>query len=422
MIPNVMKTSLRTQKINVATTSVINRFFTILYFILIAYIVLDGFRDALLISKLLSWVRELTVFFLFMSSVLLCLNIKRDFYSFYLPVLLLLFSFIYGFVYSYSPIYPELISISEPLVVWYRSVQAVMIFFVFSAIERLTGKRIEFFLSCFVLMCVGYALLTPVAFYFPLSLMVENYKMWGRLGVGYPTMDAQTFCYAITAVLFIFKFNIVRLNIVLLILLAGLAMQVTGTGMASFCSVVFVFLILKRNGKPKSYQLMPLIILSVLCISIVLYLFSENLNQVIWLFYDKIDNLRNLGAGQSVDMRVAQFDSLWSLTGRSYVETAFGIGYNIYVENQYSFSLISCGVVGLVLFVLFILYLLFLAVLWRKYDGGSLLVSVIIFAMTSYTLVSLYLFPCAAVLALFYSYSMIKANRALSDELVVRSK
>lgn len=412
MNSNLIKIYSPTRTVNVINTGVIECIFTLLYFILITYIVFDGFRDALFISRQLSWLREITVFFLFISSVFLCLDDRRSVIAFYLPMWLLLSSVIYGFLYSYDPIYPDLHSISEPLVVWYRSVQAVMVFFIFSVVERLTGKHIELFLSFFVFMCIIYAVSTPFLFYFPLSLMVENYKMWGRIGVGYPTMDAQTFCYAITAVLFIFRFNTLKLNFILIILLAGLAMQVTGTSMASLCLVVFIFLVLKRNRKPKVYQLIPLITLSVLCIYIILSLYSENLSQVIWLFHDKVDDLLSFGAGQSVDMRVAQFDVLWDLVRRYYIEIALGVGHNIYVENQYSFSLISCGVVGLVFFVSFILYLLFLAISWRKHDGGLLFVSVVIFAMTSYTLVSLYLFPCAAVLALFYSYSMIKAKRA----------
>ena len=392
---------------------------TILYCILVFFIVFDGLRDALVLSNFLSWVRELVVFGLFLLSFVVGFKHKQYFWFFYFPMALLLLSFSYSLIYSISPVYPDLDSISEPLVVWYRSIQFVMLFFVFVHIEQLTGRKIEFFLTLFVYLSVAYALMTPVLYFFPISYMVDDYKMWGRLGVGYPTMDAQTFCYSILAVIFIFKHRNIKLNMFLVVLLAGLAMQVTGTGIATILVVIFAFVFFKRNDKAKVFELLPMVVLSVLLMAFILSLFAEDLSQIIWLFWDKIENLKNLGVGQSTEIRAAQFEFLWGLLRNSPLEMLFGIGCNIYVENQYSFVLISCGVFGLFLFLFFILWMICTSFLWKKYDGGCLLVSVAIFCMTSYTLVSLYLFPCSACFALFYTYSMIKYKRSMNTHLSV---
>ena len=324
---------------------------------------------------------------------------------------MLFFVFVYGLVYSISPVYPELRSISGPLTVLYKHIQFFMLLFCFVNIENLTGKSIVYYAKLMVYMLVFASIITPIVYSHPPAIFKPDFLQWGRMGIGYPTMDAQVFCTGIVILLYMLDFKKIKLNIILGILVLGVLMQVTGTGLFTlfllFCYFVFL------DKKNKIITLAPLVIGLFFLVFFIITSYSDDFSKILWLASDKIDNLMNYGQGQSTQIRHEQFLALFNIIKSSVDFFVFGIGSNVYVENQYSFFFIAFGFVGLACFVVFLLVMMFHGLKFASRDYGVFLLSTVIFSLASYSLVSFYLYSLYSSFAFMMACYIIKRNECL---------
>lgn len=389
---------------------VILSYYRILFSLLIFFIVFDGIRDSLIFSNYLSYLREATIVITFLST-LRYINFKFKISAFSCSLFMLFFVFVYGLVYSISPVYPELRSISGPLTVLYKHIQFFMLLFCFVNIENLTGKSIVYYAKLMVYMLVFASIITPIVYSHPPAIFKPDFLQWGRMGIGYPTMDAQVFCTGIVILLYMLDFKKIKLNIILGILVLGVLMQVTGTGLFTlfllFCYFVFL------DKKNKIITLAPLVIGLFFLVFFIITSYSDDFSKILWLASDKIDNLMNYGQGQSTQIRHEQFLALFNIIKSSVDFFVFGIGSNVYVENQYSFFFIAFGFVGLACFVVFLLVMMFHGLKFASRDYGVFLLSTVIFSLASYSLVSFYLYSLYSSFAFMMACYIIKRNECL---------
>ncbi|MFQ1840370.1 hypothetical protein ACK36U_00120 [Aeromonas veronii] len=388
----------------------------IIYSGLIFFIAFDGVRDSLTFSSVLSVMREFFVIaglgiYLLSFSFKIKLNFRFFIY------LSLFFVFCYGAVFTVFPIYKELRVVSEPIVVLYKHFQFFILLLAFSVIEKNTKVSFDKFILLFVIFCLIHVAITPLAFYHPPFFFKPDFKQWGRLGIGYPTMDAQTICFSIIALIYALKVNTFLLNVCFAILVLGVLLQVTGTGMVTLAVIFLYFMVYGKNHIYKPHHFTPSIIMVVFTIVFIVLNYSNDMDKILYLAGDKVSNILNGGDGISTSIRRMQFSELKDLVWKDPFFMLFGIGAAVYVENQYSFFVIAFGLIGVGVFIVFLGYNIFIGFLERNKDRNVLLLATIIFSLTSYTLTSFYLFSNYAAFALFLTYSNHLKNRVKSYDL-----
>lgn len=294
--------------------------------------------------------------------------------------------------------------ISNKWAVLYKFFQIFLLLLVFSSYRALTGKMLSQLVRWFVIYCCAYALVSPLVYLFPLSIMVENFRWWGRFGVGYPTMDAQLFIFAICFVIFGSVFKGFFKLAVLAICLLGAALQVTGTGAVTTVFVVGLYCIMNVRA---ALRLAPPLILIVAVGAVgVNFLSPEITSDATDLVLIKADNLLgNSSSVNTMDIRQDQYDSLIYMIRGDDLANVFGIGTGIYVENQYGFSRVALGWFGLTCLLAFIALICLEAWRRRGADKSLFLASCGVLVISSYTLTYFYLFPLNAAFALAMCYS-----------------
>lgn len=393
---------------NKKSVSLIQYYYRVIFFLLIFFIAFDGVRDSLIFSDYLSYVREATILLAFIPLIR-SLNFKFKISLFSFSLLMMFFVFSYGSVYSVFPIYPDLRSVSDPLVVLYKHFQFFILLFCFVNIEKLTGQDVKYYAALLVYMLVFIAVITPIVYISPPSFFKSDFLQWGRMGIGYPTMDAQIFCFGIIIILYMLDFNRVLNNIVLGCLIVGVLMQVTATGMFTLFSICMFFIFLDKKNKISSF--LPLFLGLFFVVSYIITLYSDDLTKILWLASDKIDNLMNYGQGQSTQIRHEQFEFLFNIINSRLDLLLFGIGSNVYVENQYSFFFIAFGLVGLVVYLGYIFIMMVIGIKSIRIDHGLFFLSTMIFALVSYSLITFYLYSLYAMYAFMTAYHIINCRK-----------
>lgn len=386
---------------------------TFFYFLLVFFIAFDGLRNAVSFSKMFSYIRETAVLLVFLACLvyLLTRNRKLSFNKFFLFMPFLFCVFFIGLPSSINPYYPDLDSITHPVVMSYRSFQFFMLLVAFYLVEEMTGKSYVYFFNWLVFFLVIYALITPYLYFFKPFFMNENWHWWGRIGVGYPTMDGQVYNFSMIFLFYILEVKKIKFNLVFVFLFVGILLQVTGTGFFTLFFLVFYYLFFypRYLGIKKIFP--SFVFLLVIVSFIVLFALNSDLgkiNQVVLLAETKVMNLFGYGENRSIDIRNEQLKTLLYYVDQSYLTRFFGLGNKIYVENQYSYMLAGFGYFGLFIYVLFLLWCLVYGFLKRRKDNHVLFLSTIVFSLTSYTLITSYLYPLYSIFALCISYSIRK--------------
>lgn len=385
----------------------VKRIVLCLYLVLIFFISFDGLRDSTIFYGMLSYIREGTVLLLFILSLGPRARLRKNAMS--LGLIALVVCYLYGLLLTLFPYFQHLRSISDPVIVLYRHAQFLMLILVFSQCRRLSGKGPKYYLGVLVVFQMIYTIITPLIYYFPPSIMREGYDWWGRLGIGYPTMDAQVFCFALVAVVCCFNLSMLRMNFVVSLLVIGALMQVTGTGLATLMFLLVYMLVCERE---KMKRLLPSIFVVVVLLATTVFIYYELLEKPLQLAMQKLTEIASLGSGISTDIRREQLEQLLHLGAGDPFRWLFGLGANVYVENQYSFFLAAFGVIGFCMFLFFLVTAFVQGMRNAGKDNRALVISVVVFSLSSYTLVTFYLFPTYAVLALFIAYSLSQ-NRNL---------
>jgi len=275
---------------------------------------------------------------------------------------------------------------------YYKYVQFFILCYLFLNFEKFTKQKIDVLIDFFIKLLILYVIITPVLYFLEPSFLKDNFKQWGRIGVGYPTMDAQVLVFGLALVLLIRRYSLLKGTFIISIIIIGIFMQNTGTGYASTIAVIAYYMLFTKRYNIKSIYLATGILVFIILYILHVYSGSNLQNNFLYLFLNKIYSIMLHKKSLSEQIRAEQFLELKEKIS-SIFESLFGIGFKIYVENQYAFMLIGFGYIGLLVFLLFLLNNLSYGFLIRRKDNSILFITTLIFSLTSYTLVTLYLFP-----------------------------
>ncbi|HDS1130978.1 TPA: hypothetical protein QDZ99_003121 [Stenotrophomonas maltophilia] len=295
-------------------------------------------------------------------------------------------------------------TISDKWAVLYKFFQIFILAACFAGYRRLTGNNLGALVKWFVIYLSVYAMVSPIIYFNPPPIMIENFRWWGRFGVGYPTMDAQLFTFGVVAILFGGIFRGLLRALVLALCLWGILIQVTATG---FVTIIAVFGMYAALHARSAWRSIPSVAAVTTIGLVAMYAFGQEVTgTAVDLFWTKVDNLLGTNAEvNTLDIREDQFVSLIYMLRGDGLANWLGVGVGIYVENQYGFSRIAFGVVGLAVLIGSLVLLAAEGIRRRRLDGGVLLASVVVFSLACYTLTVFYLFPLTCAMAMLMLYS-----------------
>ena len=376
-----------------------------LYRILVIYIVFDGLRDNLIISPYITYFKEsftlLLFFYIFFIKKIFLLDKKFIFYIFFFFFLFLLIFFPFSIL-SLSINYRYL---SSPIIMYYKLIQFFLLVYIFSVYEIVTKDKYENILKFFIKLLIIFVIITPIIYFTDPFFMVKDFKQWGRINIGYPTMDSENLVLGILLMLFVFEEKFFKALIIMLILILGIFMQLTATGFATlgFILIYYIFSFSKYKVNQKSIVFIG--ILAFIIISFIIYRYGDLLRDQLYLLQIKVNALLNPANSKSLSLRAQEFSDQIRYLNDPF-SNLFGIGFKIYLENQYDWFRIGTGLIGFIGFIMFLSSLTIYGYIIRKKDRNILFLSSVIFAMSSYSLITLYLFPTEASFAMMIGYSI----------------
>ena len=375
-----------------------------LYKLILIYIVFDGFRDNLIISTYISYFKEISTLFLFLYIILVRKIIIFDnilFYILLIFLLLLIIFFPYSFMsYDYSNRY-----LSSPVIMYYKLLQFFILVYNFSIYELITKDKYENLLKFFIRLLIIYVIFTPIIYFYKPFFMVHHFEQWGRINIGYPTMDAENLVLGILLMLFVFKERFIKALIVFMFLFLGILMQNTATGYITLIAILSFYIFSRTKFKVNKKVLFILFILLFIIVGYIIYRYADVLHNQLFLLERKINSIINPESSRSLSLRRQEFHSL-IIYLQDWFTNLFGIGFKIYLENQYDWFRIGTGLIGYIIYIVFLSSLIIYGWFIRNKDRNILFLSSVVFALTSYSLITLYLFPTEASFAMMIGYSV----------------
>jgi len=376
-----------------------------LYYFITIYIVFDGLRDNLIFSIYISYFKEIFTFILFFYIIFIKRLIIFPKHFIYIWV-----GLYFLFILSYLPF--SIFSfasneryISASIVMYYKLIQFFMLFYVFSVYEEVTGYKYEKLLKFFIKLLIIFIIITPLIYFTHPFFMVPDFKQWGRINIGYPTMDAENLVLGIILMLFVFKESFLKALFILTILFLGIFMQLTATGFVTLGFVLSFYIFYNSTHKVNQKVIIVLFGLVFIIVSYIIYQYGEVLKNQLYLLQMKIDAILNPSASKSLSLRAEEFNSQIIYLD-NWFRNLFGIGFKIYLENQYDWFRIGTGLIGFYGYIMFLSGLIVYGFIIKNKDNNILFLSSVVFALTSYSLITLYLFPTEASFAMMIGYSL----------------
>ncbi len=379
-------------------------FANFLYKILVIYIVFDGLRNHLVISSYITYFKEMTTLLLFIYIILIkkIIFIENKYINKVLLGYVIFIFIFFPFIWMSKPTFNYL---TEPFIMYYKVLQFFILVYIFSVYELVTKYKYEDLLEFFIKLLIIFVLITPLIYFTNPSFMVPDFKQWGRISIGYPTMDAENLVFGIVLMFFVFQKTVLKSSMILLLLLLGILMQNTATGYITLGFVIVYYLFFGSKYKVNQKSIVFVGILSFIIVSLIIFKYGDLLKEQLYLFQLKINALLDPNGSKSLSIRAEEFNNEMRYINSSF-DNFFGIGFRIYLENQFDWFRIGTGLLGLCGFIIFLLNMILYGFIIRKKDRSILLISSIIFALTSYSLITLYLFPTEASYAMMIGYSL----------------
>lgn len=403
----------------------------LLFQLVIIFIFFDGIRSNLIFGNVLTLLREMLFLILF--------------YRFFFRRKLRTFSFIdkpvkafiiYHILLSiYSMLLPGRIEpsfIIKPL----NLIIAIYCFYYFS---ELTNKSYTYLFEYIIKIGCVFIVINTIFYFVPLPIFIENKLWWGRISIGYPTMDVVSLAYGLSILLFYpyLTLKIYVRIIFLLIYILGILFNASGTGtvllsLIILTSVLFIKTI-KFNARPIIYTFVFLFLSFASVVSYLYENYSKELNNGIVLLENKIDILKGEEVeSNTMEIRRMQYEKMVSnmsvmekIFGKSLVDVSNDATINregLYmIEDQYSLTKVCYGYIGFLLYVYMIIHFFFKAYQLKRERSVRLMLmlSAVIFAANSKTLITLVLFPnyvfISLVMAYAAKYKFISRNNNLAN-------
>jgi hypothetical protein len=303
---------------------------------------------------------------------------------------------------------------------------SVYLFYCFFELTNISFKRL---LKFFIKVGVSFVILNTAFYFIELPIWKENRALWyGRISVGYPTMDVVSLSYALITLLFFngLKISNNRRILYACLIFAGMLLQFSGTGifLLSVTMLASLFLIFFKSTTSLRINTIKFL----LVIPILIFLGYSTLNE-----YDPILLETSISVAENrTSILLGEDPQMNSMKARkneykralryqdSDIKEIFGIGFGrvtfntefaqnpeyVFIEDQYLFNKRVYGYIGHILFIIFILLTFWKAISMKNISLSTKLfccLCVIAFAAGSKTGVSLYEFPFTIIFALFYA-------------------
>lgn len=289
----------------------------------------------------------------------------------------------------------------DGILVWKNYLWFPVLFFIYSNMERSAKISFQDYLRQFVnIMCI-YIIANIVLYYIPMPFLItEPHRYWGRLTVGYPTIDVILIGFAIAIVLFA-EHEWKKKDIFLrsFILYIGMLMQASGTGIVFITLLtILIFPYLKRVYIKHPIQLIKrkricfVTLLSILVFSTTsaLAIFQAQNEKLYNAMTDQIENRIFILLGMeeesaisvnTMDIREDRLKRAEQKFLTSDDKRIFGIGYGyinmkddkinkILTEDQITMNKVTIGLLGNYVYVIALISLLFYIVRNFRYSSN----------------------------------------------------
>lgn len=397
-----------------------------LFKLIVFFIFFDGIRSNSVFSSYLSMVREMTVAILIFE----CLFVRKYSVKKIYDKTLLTFTAYHIFICVLTITLPGYVQLSFLL----KPIVFGLSIYVFFYYRELTRRSYADLFTFSVYVSVVFVIFNTLCFFIPMPF-IGDLRWWGRISVGYPTMDVVTLAYALIILFFYphLKINSVIKSVMIIIVSIGILLNFSGTGMVLLALIIATFIcrnFIKAGNKKVAFLTITICILFSMPI---LNYFKSNFyteyRDGLILIENKIDIL----LGKEVDantMEIRQEQYQKQAKGIPLIEKIIGktlinasndgskLSKGAFmIEDQYNHIFICYGYIGFALFIAIILsYIISIIKIRGELDIKiMLLLSAIIFALNSRTLLSLVLFPNYMFIAVFMAYTRKLYKRKINE-------
>ncbi|MBE7175516.1 MAG: hypothetical protein INR69_03885 [Mucilaginibacter polytrichastri] len=429
----------------------------------LTFMIFDGIRSYMTIGSSISFVKDILLILIVIFWIL-----KADFkisryeafsgnLTFLVYILFVGTAVIYLNDVDANMVYRSYVGNSSPtgFALHFRIVESNIILLLFYKYQGLTNRPIKHLADFFIYLCVGYVVLTLIA-YFVIDLSAIFEAHWfGRISIGYPTSDTQMLSMGLAYLLFTDSFKGFKRNAFTAIVALGIMMQSTATGMISVVVIVLFYIYFNFNTRNLMKLLQPRFLL-ILSFASLLFLgavyvlntkLSRESTENFYLILDaKVEYIGNKiygflpftddnessfesssdnkFVGASEESRKSKIDRTF-MTKKDVLSMVIGGPASLAagIENQHYTLLRAYGYVGLCIYYLWIAYLFLKAHSYRRYWQGKLmLVAAVLLLISNLSTITSYMFNIITAFGLVYAYAHITVRDKIAGQLAMISK
>lgn len=319
---------------------------------------------------------------------------------------------------------------------WKNLLWFPVLLYVFTNMEKYADIKWKDYISRYInAMCV-YVFLNFLLYFVSIpSLITERQRYWGRLTVGYPTIDVILLCLALGFLLIIQNhWSTKQKTIKFMIILIGIATQASGTSIVLLFMLLIIILAynfrigLPHNIKLKAFRQTVLASFFIAFIGSGAVISSFKYHNP--LLYEnmrlQIENRFNILIGKSneseLDVNTLESREMYLKNAeRRFLRTefleAFGVGYgrismkrydstHIVCEDQYTLNKITIGWIGNIVYIVVLVSLLIgILKLYKRSADIYFFITVWVFlVIASFTSICLMSFGPIALWSMMYAY------------------
>lgn len=334
----------------------------------------------------------------------------------------------------------------EGIIVWKNYLWFPVLLFLYSNMQKSSNIQINEYLQKFAdIMCL-YIITNITLYYVHIPILITNpHRYWGRLTVGYPTIDVILIGFAIAVVFFAeHKWNNKAFLLRALILCIGMLMQASGTGLV-FITILIILMFFYLNGifikqplefiKRKRIYFITLLFIIIASATFSLAIFRAQNEELYNAMTDQIENRINILLGMeeesaitvnTMDIREKRLKRAESKFLTNGDKKLFGIGYGfinmkedktnkILTEDQITMNKVTIGILGNYIYILILISLLISILKKFKYTSNIYIyISTWFFLLlSSFTSNCLLSFGPISLWCMVYSFSLNDYNHKI---------
>lgn len=396
-----------------------------IFYFLVFFVVFDGMRSNLIISGLVSPFRELALNLFILCSLPMLASCKKSDLRIAIPFLCIsllaivnipitLFNNIADYKMGSILIFENKYSAV------YKHIIFSILFISLLCYARKDLAKVKNGLGMLINLAAFYSVITIPIYLYGFPLFVDKFRDWGRMGVGYPTMDGQMLCFAIFCLVFLVpQRSKLVFNFKMACLLLGIIAQNTGTAMVTMV-VLAMAAFVKKPGKTTSYFVFIVPIVAAIVIQ-QYYSNPQFFTEMLYIANNKISQIMNpemsanVGDLDTLQMRVVQYEAINSIMDKNILLRLFGVGGQAYIENEFKLTLAAYGVFSFAFFVFSFFWISFLTITSKNRNKFLILVIMVMWGFTSYTLSSIHLFTTSFCFSLVFAYTYVSGSMPIEE-------